>query len=203
MLVVFVVIACINTTWQILRAWMPKFLQEGRGYSESHALSFNSVWFIATDIGCIAAGAVAVWLARRHLSVHGARVLVFAGCAVLCAACVLVPWLDRGWLLLLVLSLAGAGALGVFPLYHAFTQDISSEHQGKITGVAGVAAWLVPAQIQKFFGMLADRTGSFDLGLALAGFLPLLAVVPLWLFWEKSKPAPQPRNPPPLAATSA
>src|SRR5687768_5256612 len=183
MLVVFFVIACINTTWQILRAWMPKFLQEGRGYSESHALSFNSIWFMATDVGCIAAGALAVWLARRHFSVHGARVLVFAGCALLCAACVLVPWLGKGWLLLAVLSLAGAGALGVFPLYHAFTQDISSEHQGKITGVAGVAAWLVPAQIQKLFGVLADRTGSFDLGLAIAGFLPLLAVIPLWLFW--------------------
>ncbi len=184
MLVVFFVIACINTTWQILRAWMPKFLQEGRGYTETAALSFNSVWFIATDIGCIAAGALAVWLARRHLSVHAARVLVFVACALLCAACALVPWLGRGWLLLAVLSLAGAGALGVFPLYHAFTQDISGEHQGKITGVAGVAAWVVPAQLQRLFGMLADRTGSFDLGLALAGWLPLLAVIPLWLWWQ-------------------
>ena len=192
MLVVFFVIACINTTWQILRAWMPKFLQEGRGYSESQALSFNSVWFVATDVGCLAAGALAVWLARRHLSVHAARVLVFAACALLCAACVLVPWLGKGWMLLAVLSLAGAGALGVFPLYHAFTQDISASHQGKITGVAGVAAWLVPAQIQKLFGVLADRTGSFDLGLALAGFLPLLAVIPLWLFWNEPKKRVEP-----------
>ena len=187
MLVVFVVIACINTTWQILRAWMPKFLQEGRGYSEAQALSFNSVWFIATDIGCLAAGALAVWFARKQLSVHGARVLVFAGCALLCAACILVPWLQKGPLLLLVLSLAGAGALGVFPLYHAFTQDISAEHQGKVTGVASVFGWLAPAQIQWVFGKLADKTGSFDLGLALAGLLPLIAVVPLWLFWQPRK----------------
>jgi ACS family hexuronate transporter-like MFS transporter len=190
MLIVFFVIACINTTWQILRAWLPKVLQEGRGYSETHALYFNSAWFASTDVGCLAAGALAVWLARRHLSVHNARVIVFAACGLLCAMCVLVPWLGKGWMLLAVLSLAGAGALGVFPLYHAFTQDISGEHQGKITGVAGVAAWLIPAQIQKLFGMLADRTGSFDLGLALAGFLPLIAVVPLWLFWNKSIPRP-------------
>jgi MFS family permease len=134
-----------------------------------------------------------VWLARRHFSVHAARVLVFAGCALLTAGCALVPWLSKGWLLLLVLAVAGAGALGVFPLYHAFTQDISGEHQGKITGVAGVAAWLVPAQIQRLFGVLADRTGSFDLGLALAGFLPLLAVVPLWWFW-KNVPEPQSKS---------
>lgn len=189
MLIVFVMIACINTTWQVLRAWLPKFLQEGRGYSEAHALYFNSVWFAATDVGCLTAGAVAVWLARKHLSVHAARVLVFAGCALLTAGCALVPLLPKGWLLLLVLAVAGAGALGVFPLYHAFTQDISGEHQGKITGVAGVAAWLVPAQIQRLFGMLADRTGSFDLGLALAGFLPLLAVIPLWWFWKHSDEA--------------
>ncbi len=192
MLIVFFVIACINTTWQILRAWLPKFLQEGRGYSENHALWFNSAWFAATDIGCLGAGALAVWLARRHLSVHTARVVVFAASGALCASCVLVPWLGKGWQLLFVLALTGAGALGVFPIYHAFTQDISGAHQGRITGVAGVAAWLIPAQIQKLFGMLADRTGSFDLGLALAGFLPVLAAVPLWLLWETKRDSGNP-----------
>jgi MFS transporter, ACS family, hexuronate transporter len=190
MLIVFFVIASINATWQILRAWMPKFLQEGRGYTEAHALYFNSVWFAATDVGCIAAGALAVWLAKRHFSVHSARVLVFAGCGVLCASASLVPWLGHGWLLLLLLSVAGAGALGVFPIYHAFTQDISSEHQGKITGVAGVAAWIIPSFLQKSFGWLADRTGSFDLGFALAGLLPLIAVIPIWLFWKNTNSSP-------------
>lgn len=32
--VLVVIVACINTCWQIIRAWLPKFLQEGRGYSE-------------------------------------------------------------------------------------------------------------------------------------------------------------------------
>jgi MFS transporter, ACS family, hexuronate transporter len=185
MLIVLFVITCINTTWQIMRAWLPKILQEGRGYSEAHALYFNSAWFAATDIGCLGAGALAAWLAKRHLSVHNARAAVFAGCAALCAACVVVPWLRKGWLLLAILALAGAGALGVFPIYHAFTQDISGEHQGKITGLAGVVTWLVAGKMQALFGRLADRTGSFDLGLAAAGFLPVLAVIPLWLFWNK------------------
>jgi len=184
MLIIFVVIAGINTTWQILRAWLPKILQEGRGYTEAETLWFTSAWYLATDVGCLGAGALAVWLGRRKLSVHAARVIVFAGCGALCASCALTPVLDHGWVLLTVFMLAGAGALGVFPLYHAFTQDLSSRHQGKITGIAGVVAWVLPAQAQQFFGRLADRTHSFDQGLILASCLPLIAVLPLWLFWE-------------------
>lgn len=185
MLIIFFVIASINTTWQILRAWLPKILQEGRGYSEAEALYFTSAWYVATDIGCLGAGALAVWLGRRRLSVHAARVVVFAGCGALCALCALTPLLAKGWGLLGVLLLAGAGALGVFPIYHAFTQDLSARHQGKITGLAGVVAWVLPAQAQKLFGSLADWTHSFDLGLLLAAFLPLIAVLPLWLAWER------------------
>jgi ACS family hexuronate transporter-like MFS transporter len=186
MLIIFVVIASINTTWQILRAWLPKILQEGRLYSESDALYFTSAWYAATDVGCLGAGALAVWLGWRRLSVHAARLVVFGGCGVLCAACAFTPLLPKGWALLTVLLVAGAGALGVFPIYHAFTQDLSGRHQGKITGLAGVVAWIAPAQAQKFFGALADATHSFNLGLVLAAFLPLLAVFPLWLAWPRT-----------------
>jgi ACS family hexuronate transporter-like MFS transporter len=185
MLVILVVVALINTCWQILRAWLPKFLQEGRGYSEEQALCFNSLYFVATDVGCLGAGALTLWLHRRGFAVHGARCATFAGCAVLCALTLVVAWLPKGWLLLAGLLVVGAGALGVFPIYHAFTQDLTRHHQGKVTGVAGVAAWaLSPAQ--KYFGRLVDQTGSFDLGFALAGCLPLFAFVALYFFWGKT-----------------
>jgi ACS family hexuronate transporter-like MFS transporter len=196
MLVIFGTIACINTTWQVLRAWLVLFLQEGRGYTESQALYFNSAWFGAADIGCIAAGAIAARLAHRGMGVHASRVWVFAGCSLLCATAAAIPWLSQGAPLLIVLALVAAGALGVFPLYHAFTQDLPGEHQGKITGIAGVAAWIIPAQAQRLFGIVVDRTGSYDLGLALAGLLPLLALFPLWLLWNRNQPPAQPQHPP-------
>ena len=184
MLVLFAVVAAINTCWQTLRAWLPKFLQEGRGYAEADALYFNSLFYVATDVGCIGAGALTMWLARRGVPVHGARSRVFLACAGLSALAVFVAVLPMGWPLLGVLLLVGAGALGVFPIYHAFTQEISADHQGKVTGVASVAAWAFAPPAQKFFGRLIDRTGSFDLGLAVAGCLPLAAFAFLWLFWD-------------------
>jgi hypothetical protein len=176
MLIIFVVIASINTTWQILRAWLPKILQEGRGYSETQALYFTSAWYAATDIGCLGAGALAVWLAHRKLSVHTARIVVFAACGLLSASCALTPLLPKGGWLLTVLLFAGAGA---WVFFRSITRlrRISRTASRKNHRPAGVVAWVLPAQAQKLFGSLADWHHSFDLGLVLAAFLPLLAAV--------------------------
>lgn len=189
MLIIFAVIACINTTWQVLRAWLPKFLQEGRDWSEAHALYFNSAWFVATDIGCLGAGALAVWLARRDWPVTRARQVVFAGCSLLVTVAAVAPFTPHTALLMTVLMIAGAGALGVFPIYHAFTQDISGSRQGRITGIASVAAWILPAFAQRGFGWLADTTGSFHAGFVIVAFLPLLAAAILALGWGKDSPS--------------
>jgi ACS family hexuronate transporter-like MFS transporter len=190
MLVVIVVIALINTSWQLLRAWLPKFLQEGRGYAESEALYFTSVFYVATDVGVLGAGALTLWLNRRGMSVFNARCIGFLCCAALAALAVFVMVLPKNsWLLLAVLLCVGAGALGVFGIYHAFTQDLTRTHQGMVTGVAGVAAWsLSPAQ--KYFGRLVDQTGSFDLGFAIAGCLPFVALICIWLFWNRKGDLP-------------
>lgn len=184
-LVLVVIVACINTCWQIIRAWLPKFLQEGRGYGESEALYFNSLYYIATDIGCLGAGAASLWLVKRGLSVHGSRALVYGCCAVLTALTAIAAFLPKGWLLLAMLWVVGAGALGLFPCYYSFTQELSTRHQGKVTGLLGLVAWVVSSPFQKLFGRLVDRTGSFDMGIALAGWLPLMAFVFLWLFWDR------------------
>lgn len=187
MFVVLVVVALINTCWQTYRPWLTKFLIEGRGYAEGPALNFNSLFFIASDVGCIGAGALALWLARKGMAVHRSRMLVFLAFALMSATGLFIPLLGKGWLLLGVLLLVAAGSLGVFPIYHALTQDISAHHQGKVTGIAGIAAWGFAPPAQKFFGRIVDKTGSFDAGLAIAGCLPLIAFLILLFFWNEKK----------------
>ena len=186
MAVILVVIALINTGWQTLRAWLPKFLQEGRGYSEAQALNFNSLFYLATDAGVFLAGALTLWLHRRGVGVLRSRLVAFGVCAGLSALRVALPYLPKGWSLLGAFLLVGAGALGVFPIYHALTQDLSGPHQGKVTGLASVAAWAFAPPAQKFFGRLIDRTHSFDLGFMLAGVLPLIAWLVLLAFWPQT-----------------
>lgn len=186
MWLVLATIACINTTWQAMRAWLPKFLQQGRGLAESNALWFNSAWFLVADVGCIGAGALVTWLTGRGGDAHGVRVAVFGCCAASCAAGALIPWLPAGPSLMAVLGLVAAGSLGVFPLYHAFTQELPASRQGLVTGLAGVAGWILPAQAQQALGQLATRTGSLDAGLALAALLPLVPWLLLAFAWGTS-----------------
>ena len=183
LVIVLVVVCLINTCWQLLRSWLHLFLHEGRGYSEQFTLLFNSAWFAATDVGCLSVGAIVLWLCSKGISVTRARQIMFTVCALLCFTMIALPVLPTGWLLLLILLISGAGALGMFPLYHAFTQDISGEHQGKITGMAGVTAWFLVPPTQKLFGRLVDTTGSYDYGLASASLLPVAAALVLWIFW--------------------
>jgi ACS family hexuronate transporter-like MFS transporter len=80
--------------------------------------------------------------------------------------------------------LLGAGALGLFPCFYALSQEISGQHQGKITGALGFVAWASSAPVHKYFGRYIDQYQSYDLGIAIVGCLPLVAAL-VWLaVWD-------------------
>ena len=177
-----------QTVWHIYRVWLMKFLQTGRGYAEVNALDFQSAYFIATDVGCFAAGFVALWLVRkRGLNPHDSRRRVYAGACVLTSLSVTLPWLGQGWLLLGTLLIIGAGALALFPCYYSFVQELSSNHVGRLTGLLSMWVWAVTSPMHKFFGWLADTTKSYDEGMVIAGLAPWLGVIAMKLLWERKE----------------
>jgi len=207
--VLVVLVIGINACWHLFRVWLPKFLQQGRGYSEEASLYFNSIYYIATDVGCIAAGAASLWLVRRGLSVHRARVTVFLVCGAMTAMGTvgillptefgtirvgdvlpslvrLLPRFDvtiHNAPLLGILLVVAMGSLGLFPCYYSFSQELSVKHQGKVSGLLGACAWGTSSPLHKYFGRLVDQTGSYDLGMIIVSWLPLLAGVVLLLAW--------------------
>ena len=185
----------INCTWHLFRAWLPKFLQQGRGASEAESLYFNSAYYVAADVGCIAAGAASLWLVQRGLSVPAARVRVIAVCAACTAVAVVATALPRGAGMYAALLVVGAGAMGLFPCYYSLAQDVSPRHVGKATGMLATMGWLAASPLQKAFGRIVDSTGSFDRGLALAGFAPLVALAILIVAWPRDRESRRPREP--------
>ncbi|MGA0040014.1 MAG: MFS transporter [Pirellulales bacterium] len=185
-----VMVIMINTSWQLVRAWLPTFLQKGRGYSETQSLYFNSVYFIFTDVGCIAAGAAALALARRGMAVHTSRVLVFFACSLLAALTTVAAMLPAGWLMLGTLLAVAAGTLGVFPCYYSFTQELTVSHMGRVTGMLSFVGWLASAPVQKLFGRIVDATGSYDVNMAILGWAPLAGLVAFVILWPRERGTP-------------
>ena len=182
-----VMVIALNIVWHIIRAWLTKFLQQGRDYSEADALLVSSGFYIVADIGCLLSGAAALWLSRRCVTPHGARLRVFAACSAITALTMLIALLPKGWSLLALLFVVGGAALGLFPCYYSFTQELGARHVGKATGLLSAIGWLVSAPMQKYFGRLVDRTQSFDLGISLIGWAPGLALVAMLLWWPREE----------------
>ncbi|MEZ0388312.1 MAG: hypothetical protein ACAI34_14660, partial [Verrucomicrobium sp.] len=147
-------------------------------------------YFIATDVGCFLAGFLSLWLVRRTgTTPHLARRQVYTGACMLTSLSLFIPWLGKGWPLLAVLLLIGAGALALFPCYYSFVQELSSTHVGLLTGVLSMWVWVVTSPLHRFFGMVADRTHSYDWGLVMAGLAPWIGVIAMKFLWKK-EPAP-------------
>lgn len=175
----------INTCWHILRVWLPKFLQQGRGYSEAETLYFTSAYYVSANVGCIVIGGAALWLAKRGVSIHSARTVLLASCSVLTMLTIAAANLPKGWPLLAVLLVVGAGSLGTFPCYYAQIQEFGAGRVGRVAGMLSFTTWMCSASQQKLFGRFVDQTGSFDWPIAVVGCTPVLSVFAMWFLWRE------------------
>jgi ACS family hexuronate transporter-like MFS transporter len=196
--VLVALVVTLNATWHFLRAWLPLFLDQ-RGYSEGARGWFFTAYYVVTDIGCITAGFATLALARRGLSVHRSRVVIFCCCAVLTTLSLYVAVLPAGPLLISLLLVIGFGALGLFPNYYTFSQEITVQYQGKVTGALGCISWLSMSLLHETVGDTIKQTGSYGPVMSVAGLLPLIGVGALLLFWKAAESRPVEAKELPLA----
>lgn len=185
--VLLLTVIAINLCFQFFRVWLPKFLREFHGYSGEAVNYFTSAYFIAAGMGCLSMGMAAKKLTLLGWPVHRARMATFAFCCALTALSTVAAVLPRGPALLGVLLAIGFGALGFFSSYYSLTQDLSTRHQGKVTGALGFATWVCAALMQQYVGMTIDETKSYAAGIFIVGLLPLSALLALVLFWKPGR----------------
>ncbi len=184
----FAVILGISVSWQFIREWMPKYLKEARGYSADAADLIVPVYYISAELGCFAAGALVLWLVGRGREVHSARVTSYALFACITATAALAPY-SAGWLGVALLVLAGAGILGLHPIYYALTQELPAKHMAFLSGLLAACAWFLVGAVQKAMGEHIKATGSYDVGFVWAGLAPLVGLVALLVLWKPARAA--------------
>jgi ACS family hexuronate transporter-like MFS transporter len=180
-----IVVITINLCWQFFRAWLPMFLEEDRSYTKKQVQWLTAAYYIAADAGCLSVGFTVKWLAGRGWDVHRARMLLFAGCTGLTVLSVAFVILPAGPMLVGLLLVVAAGALGLFPNYYSFAQEPSRTHQGKVSGSLGTIAWVASSRMQKLVGSNIDATRSYAAGIIMAGLAPVAALLAMLVLWPR------------------
>lgn len=186
-LVLIFVVTLINLCWHFFRAWLPKFLREFHMYAREDVNWFTSAYYIAADVGCLSVGFAVKWMVGHRWGVHRARMAMFLLCAVLTSLSAVAAYMSAGPALLGMLLLIGFGALGLFPCYYSFSQELSTRHQGKVTGALSCINWIFTAIMQKLVGQEVDESHSYATQLVILGLAPLVAWVILAIFWPSDR----------------
>lgn len=78
-----------DPTWWLYITWLPKYLNDARGFSLVKIGLFAWIPYLAADIGSLTGGFLSGWLIARGWSVDSARKTVIAGAALLMPAGIL------------------------------------------------------------------------------------------------------------------
>jgi ACS family hexuronate transporter-like MFS transporter len=186
LVVLALIVGSLTISWQFLRAWLTLLL-DFHGYDRLNARLATTGYFIAAEVGCLLVGVFVMLLVNRGHTVHSARVAVFAGYSALTAVAVAVPFVGSGPLMLAGLMIAGAGILGLHPIYYALSQELPHRHMGVLSGALAAGGWIVSSVFQILIGARIQETKSYDVGLVIAGLAPLVGLVALLVLWKPQK----------------
>jgi len=178
-------VIAINIAWHTYRVWLPKYLQRDRDYTEAGMTALMTWFYLLADIGSWTVGLMTLIVARRGYSLHGTRLLMLLACSGLALTSLVVPFAPTGLALKSSVLVYAFASLGLFPTYFALSQELSSVHQGKVSGTLGATAHLfLSLVVYPIQGYVIEQTGSYDLVLAVAGLFPLLATLLLGMMWR-------------------
>lgn len=186
--VLIAVIIGVNTSWHTFRTWLPPYLQKQEGFSFSEMTHFTTWYYIIAELGAWTVGLGTLVLVWLGVNLHRSRVLTFALCTLIVLSAGVLPFLEAGDAKYALLLVFGFGAFGLFPTYFTLSQELSGEHQGKVTGTLGLINALYMTILYPIEGLIADTFGRYDPCLALCGLPALAALFAIVIFWREPTP---------------
>ena len=169
--------------------WLPRYFEAYAGVAFGKELAQRLVIvYLTLDLGFLTGGALVILLARK-LQVRQARTLVISVGALLMISIPVVSQLrDINWITAF-LCIATFG-LGWFQVnYLTFTSEVSVKRASTATGLLGGAGSLAGAAFMLFVGGTVERSGSFSIAFVIAGLMPLVALLGIFISTRQVKEA--------------
>jgi MFS transporter, ACS family, glucarate transporter len=170
-------------------AWMPVYLQEGRGFSENSMKEITSILFLIGVSGFLVGGAAGDWFLKHKGLKKGRRLTGMLGLG----ACGFLLWMAAivSNNIFAASCLIGANfsfSFGVMVSY-AVCADIGRNNSGTVTGAMNFFGQMGAFSLALIFGKIVQVTHHFDYPLYLLAIV-LFGGCLLWLAIDPEKTLP-------------
>lgn len=167
-------------------AWMPVYLQEGRGFTENDMKAITSILFLAGIIGFLVGGVTGDIAAKKLGLRFGRRIIGMTGLGV----CGLLIFLaattsDKNIAAYSLVTANGFFSFGVMVSY-AVCIDIGRNNSGTVTGAMNFFGQMGAFFLAIIFGSIVDATKNFNYPLFVLTAVMLTGCV-LWLAIDPTK----------------
>jgi len=163
-------------------AWMPVYLQEGRGFSENGMKAVTSTLFIVGIIGFLAGGFAGDWSVKKIGLRKGRRIVGMIGlgmCGLLILTAAIVP--NNKIAAVCLIAANGFFSFGVMVSY-AVCIDIGRNNAGTVTGAMNFCGQMGAFFLAIIFGKIVQQTSNFNYplfvvaGVAITGCLMWMGI---------------------------
>ena len=167
-------------------AWMPVYLQEGRGFSENGMKTVTSTLFIVGIVGFLAGGFAGDWSVKKKGLSGGRRMLGMIGLGmcgllILMAAIISNNHIAAGCLI----AANGFFSFGVMVSY-AVCIDIGRNNAGTVTGAMNFCGQMGAFFLAIIFGKIVQQTSNFDYPLFVVAGVAITGCV-MWMGIDATK----------------
>jgi MFS transporter, ACS family, glucarate transporter len=168
-------------------SWMPKYLQEGRGVSDSKTSFMVALPFILGMAGCLAGGFASDYLTKLKGIKYGRRYVGMFG-LVMSGICMIIGTMIQDINVAIVfLSLGLAFKDFTLPVSWAVATDIGGQFAGSVAGTMGLAGQLGASIMASAFGyILTMNNNHYELPIQIIGCIVILGGL-LWFGIDASK----------------
>lgn len=149
----------INFTWPFYITWLPTYLREARGLDTGLSgplLSGFPLFF--GGCGCLVAGLLGKYLARRYDVVKARRIMPMIGCTCAAGFLVLFPAIPNAYVAMVILGMASFSNDLLMPSAWATCMDIGGKHAGTVSGSMNMMGNLFAALSAPSVSYILDAT---------------------------------------------
>ena len=170
-------------------AWMPVYLQEGRGFSENSMKEITSILFLVGVSGFLAGGAAGDWFLKHKGLKKGRRLTGMLGLG----ACGFLLWMaaviSNNILAASCLIAANFSFSFSVMVSYAVCADIGRNNSGTVTGAMNFFGQMGAFSLALIFGKIVQVTHHFDYPLYVLAIV-LFSGCLLWLAIDPEKTLP-------------